>query len=75
MFGLGKPRSKFGRFLDENEIKQQELVRESNVNRTTISKLCQGDAFTPSARNANKLIKTLRRLTGKDIDYDDFWKM
>lgn len=75
MFGLGKPRSKFGKFLDNNGIQQQDLVRESKVNKTTISRLCQGDAFTPSAKNANKIIKTLRNLTGKNVEYDDFWSI
>lgn len=75
MFGLGKPRSKFGRFLDKNGISQQDLVRESGVNKGTISRLCQGDAFTPSVKNAGKIVKTLRELTGRNIDYDDFWSM
>ena len=28
MFGLGKPRSRFGKFLDKNGISQQDVVRE-----------------------------------------------
>ncbi|QPA33382.1 helix-turn-helix transcriptional regulator [Thermaerobacillus caldiproteolyticus] len=75
MFGLGKPRSKFGKFLDKHEITQQDLVRKSGVNRGTISRLCQGDAFKPSMKNAHKIIKALRQLTGKNVDYDDFWSM
>lgn len=75
MFGLGKPRSKFGRFLDQHDISQQELVEESKVNKTTISRLCQGDAFSPSMKNAQKIIKALRKMTNKDIDYDDFFTM
>ncbi|PEE25977.1 transcriptional regulator, partial [Bacillus toyonensis] len=38
MFGLGKQRSKFGKFLDKNGISQQDVVRESGVNRGTISR-------------------------------------
>ncbi|MDO7485468.1 helix-turn-helix transcriptional regulator [Peribacillus frigoritolerans] len=75
MFGLGKPRSKFGRYLDKHKISQQELVDESKVNKATISRICQGDAFQPSMKNAGKLIKTLRKLTGEPVDYDDFWSM
>jgi hypothetical protein len=26
-------------------------------------------------KNARKIIKALRDLTGKNIDYDDFWSM
>ncbi|MES1040620.1 helix-turn-helix domain-containing protein [Peribacillus simplex] len=75
MFGIGKPRSKFGRYLDKHKISQQELVDESKVNKATISRICQGDAFQPSMKNAGKLIKTLRKLTGEHVDYDDFWSM
>jgi putative transcriptional regulator len=75
LFGLGKPRSKFGKFLDNHGISQQDLVRESGVNKGTISRICQGDAFKPSMKNASKIIRALRRLTGKNVDYDDFWSM
>lgn len=75
MFGLGKPRSKLGRFLDKHKITQQELVKESKVNKATISRICQGDAFSPSMKNAQKIIKAIRKLTGKNVDYDDFFNM
>ena len=75
MFGLGKPRSKIGKFLDKNDISQQDLVNESKVNKTTISRVCQGDAFQPSMKNASKIIKALRKLSGQNVDYDDFWSM
>jgi putative transcriptional regulator len=75
MFGLGKPRSKFGKFLDKHGIKQQDLVRESKVNKGTISRLCQGDSFQPSMKNASKLVKALKKLSNKSVDYDDFWSM
>jgi putative transcriptional regulator len=75
VFGLGKPRSKFGKFLDKHDITQQDLSRKSEVSKATISRLCQGDAFTPSMKNGTKLIKALRNLTKKNIDFDDFWSM
>jgi putative transcriptional regulator len=75
VFGLGKPRSKIGKFLDKNDISQQDLVNESKVNKTTISRVCQGDAFQPSMKNASKIIKALRKLSGQNVDYDDFWSM
>lgn len=75
MFGLGKPRSKIGKFLDRHDISQQELVDESKVNKATISRVCQGDAFEPSMKNGRKIIKALRKLTGEQVDHDDFWSM
>jgi len=74
MFGLGKPRSRFGKWLDRNGITQEELSRESGVNKSTISRICSGDAFKPSIRSAAKIIKALRN-RGKDVTMDDFWSM
>lgn len=71
-YGLGKPRSSFGKFLDKNRISQQDLVKWSGVSRSTISNCAKGDAFTPSVKNATKIIKALRK-QGYDVDIQDFW--
>lgn len=73
---LGKSdRSEFGKFLDKHKISQQEVVNNSNVSKSTISRLCQNDGFQPNMRTASKIIKAIRNLTGKNVDYDDFWSM
>lgn len=74
MFGLGKKRSKFGRFMDRNGIIQEELSKASGVNRNTISRAAKDDDQQPSMKNAVKLIKTLKK-AGYNVDYDDFWSM
>ncbi|MEC1744093.1 helix-turn-helix domain-containing protein [Schinkia azotoformans] len=74
MFGLGKKRSKFGKFLDRNGISQQELSRESGVNRNSISRIASDQDKSPSMKNANKIIKTLKE-AGFKVDNDDFWSM
>lgn len=71
---LGKKRSKLGRFLDKNDLTQQDIVKESGVSRGTISRLCQVESEDgPTMKNATKIVKALRKLTGKDVHYDDFW--
>ena len=75
-FSLGKRRSRFGKFLDKHGISQQEVVKKSGVSRGTISRMCQPEHEEgPTMKNAKKVIKALREITGKDIDYDDFWSM
>jgi transcriptional regulator with XRE-family HTH domain len=74
-FSLGKRRSKLGRFLDKNGLTQQQVVEKSGVSRGTISRVCQADNMAPTIKNAQKIIKALRELTGKHVDYDDFWSM
>ncbi|MBN6890048.1 helix-turn-helix domain-containing protein [Cytobacillus horneckiae] len=74
MFGLGKKRSKFGRYLDRNGIIQEELSKISGVNRNTISRVASSDEQQPRLKNAAKIIKALKK-SGYDVDYDDFWDM
>ncbi|RDU34706.1 transcriptional regulator [Neobacillus piezotolerans] len=71
MFGLGKKRSKFGRFLDSNGIIQEELSKASGVNRNTISRAAK-DTGDPSVKNAAKIIRALKK-AGYNVDYEDFW--
>jgi putative transcriptional regulator len=73
-FGLGKRRSRFGKYLDENSITQQEMAEESEVSKSTISRLCDPEEHEPSIKNAKKIIKALKKYD-PNIDYDDFWDM
>jgi putative transcriptional regulator len=75
-FNLGKRhRSRLAKFLEENEILQQELADKSGVSKSTVSRICQGDEFAPNMRTAQKIIAALKELTKKNVDYDDFWSM
>lgn len=71
-FGIGKARSTFGKWLDDNGISQQEVTDWSGVSKSTISNLSKGDAFTPSLKSATKIIRALRK-QGYDVDIQDFW--
>jgi putative transcriptional regulator len=72
--GLGKKRSKFGRFLDENSISQQVLAKKSEVSKSTISRLCDPAEFEPTMKIARKIIKVLKE-AGYNVDYKDFWSV
>jgi len=66
--GKGR-KSKLSNFLEKNKITQQELAERSGVSKSTISRVCQGDKFSPTMKNAQKIIKTLKKLTNKDVHY------
>ncbi|AUB67082.1 transcriptional regulator (plasmid) [Bacillus cereus] len=72
-FGIGKPRSKFGKFIDKHNLTQHEIAKKSGVSEGTISRLCRGDAFLPSLKTGSKIINTVKQLTNKNVDYTDFW--
>jgi putative transcriptional regulator len=74
VFGLGKPRSKLGRFLDRNGIKQEWLSSESGLNRDSISDLCKNyQNSSPQERTMVKVISALRK-HGFDVKINDFWE-
>jgi putative transcriptional regulator len=74
LFGLGKKRSRFGKYLDRNSIAQQEISDESGVSKSTISRLCHPNETEPTLGVAKKIINALRKYDS-NIDYKDFWDM
>jgi predicted transcriptional regulator len=66
-----KQRGKLGKWLDKRGIKQEWLVKETNLSRNTISDICKGRR-TPTTPTLKKLMKALRK-----VDYnakvDDFF--
>ncbi|MFA2567853.1 XRE family transcriptional regulator [Bacillus wiedmannii] len=72
MFGLGKPLSKFGKFLRKNDITQTELKAWSGVNQNTISRISRSNQYKPSLGNGQKIIRALKR-KGYGVDFEDFW--
>jgi transcriptional regulator with XRE-family HTH domain len=75
MFGLGKNRSKLGKWLDQRGITQQWLVKKSGLGRNTISDLTTEDnEREPNAKTMKKILSALREVDPK-VKSDDFWDM
>jgi predicted transcriptional regulator len=72
-FGIGKDRSRLGRYLDQHGISQKELEK-SGVSRATISRLCSSDEHQPTISTAKKIINFLKKID-KSVDYNDFFDM
>lgn len=68
-----KPRSKLGKFIDKNELKQVDIAKTSGLRESTISRLANMSSVSPSMKTANKVLKALRKLTGKNVNHNDFW--
>lgn len=72
-YGLGKKRSKLGKFLDKNNITQELIGNSSRISRHAISLLCNSRTnINPTENTQVKIIGTLRRL-GYDVSFTDFW--
>lgn len=72
MFGLGKPRTKFGKWLDKNGILQNDVAKASKVGRTTISNMCSDKSYAPKYSTFEKVRRGLKKM-GYDVEYEDFW--
>lgn len=70
---IGKPRSKFGKFLDANRITQDEIVKESGVNKDTVSRACSAKGEPIRGISQKRLVDAARKLSKKPVYEDDFW--
>ncbi|MFM1655533.1 helix-turn-helix domain-containing protein [Brevibacillus sp. B_LB10_24] len=74
MFGLGKKRTKLGKWLDKRGISQAWLAKESKVSENTISDLTNKDDRIPNGRTMKKVLNALRKVD-PTVKQDDFWQM
>lgn len=72
--GWKKPRSRFGRWLDQQGIEQVEFSKLSGVSRNTISTLCNDKEYIPSPKVMKKILDTARQIE-PSIKMDDFFNI
>lgn len=71
MYGLGKERSAFGKFVDDHKISHGELVRVSGVSKDTVTKACsKNQPLRDISKDA--LIVAVRKITGLPVTRRDF---
>jgi DNA-binding XRE family transcriptional regulator len=73
LYGLGKPRSKFGKWVDENGIVQTEIAKQSGLSNTTISKMCNDENYVPKWETWIKVQKVLKSW-GHNVERKDFFQ-
>lgn len=66
-------RSKLGKFIDKHGIKQIDIAKISGLTTSTVSRLAKINRVSPSIQNADKIVKALKKLTGKNVSTKDFW--
>ncbi len=75
ILGLGKKRTRFGRWLDKQEdINQLELENATKLSRPTISRLCNDKNYIPKYSTIYRINAGLRKLK-KDVKVEDFLQM
>ncbi|KAB2332915.1 helix-turn-helix domain-containing protein [Bacillus mesophilum] len=74
MFGLGKRRTKFGRWLDHEGITQLEIEKKAKLGRATISRLCNDFEYAPKFETVQKVKRAIKAL-GHNVPPDDYFNM
>lgn len=74
MFGLGKPRTKLGKWLDKRGVTNTWLQKESGVNKNTITDLTSKGEHSPTQTTMKRILKALREIDPR-VKADDFWDM
>jgi predicted transcriptional regulator len=67
----GKQRGKLGKWLDKKGIKQEWLVKETKLARSTVSDICSGRRI-PTTPTLKKLMGALRKVD-RNAKVDDFF--
>ncbi|MEH7087284.1 transcriptional regulator [Neobacillus drentensis] len=70
--GLGKPRTKFGAWIDQKEISQGEISKWSSLNKETVSQLCGDMNRHPNRSTRARVISALNN-KGYKVYEGDFW--
>jgi len=74
MWGLGKNRTKLGRYLDKKGRTQNELAKAAGVNKETISRACSDPKYSPTVKTLSKIMKALRKLD-PNVKAEDFFDL
>lgn len=72
MFGLGKRRSKFGRWIDKNGLRQNEVAEKAKVSTATMTRLCNETDHVPKISTWVKIQRALKSM-GYEVDRDRFF--
>lgn len=71
-WGIGKQRSKVGKFIDSHGYTQEDLMRVSRISRNTVSAICSNPEYIPSTQSLRKLMPALRKLD-PNVKVTDFY--
>lgn len=74
MFGIGKSRTKLGKWLDKYGISQEWLATKTKIGRNTISKVCSDKDYQPRVGTIKKILKAIREVD-PNAKADDFFDL
>lgn len=70
--GLGKRRSKFGKFLDKKGIRQNEVAKKAKISTASMTRLCNEEDYVPKISTWVKIERALKSM-GHEVRRDNFF--
>jgi putative transcriptional regulator len=67
-----KKRTKFGKWVNQNRLSQEQVMKLTGKDKNTISKMCNDFDYEPQEVTQLKVISGLRK-HGYDVRVRDFW--
>ncbi|MEC1723930.1 helix-turn-helix transcriptional regulator [Schinkia azotoformans] len=74
MWGIGKKRTKVGKWIDRHSLSQEDLSQATKISRNTISKICNDPEYAPNAGTIKKIMVAIRKID-PNAKVDDFFNM
>ncbi|MFP7226033.1 helix-turn-helix transcriptional regulator [Priestia filamentosa] len=74
MWGIGKSKSKLGRWMDKKGLAQKDLAKEAKVSKNTVTKACTDKEYIPRQDVMKKLLEAIRKVD-PNAKMSDFWDM
>ncbi|MGF9711693.1 transcriptional regulator [Paenibacillus naphthalenovorans] len=72
LFGLGKERTRFGKWVDKNES-QEWVVKNCGIDKNTVSRLCNNKDYKPNGSTRGRVIMGLNKNGYRGVIEEDFW--
>ena len=75
MFGLNKPRTKLGNYMDTHGISQRYIMEETKLNKNTLTRICtKGKVTQNPTPSTRKLIYDAIKKKKPDVKPSDLWE-
>lgn len=71
-WGIGKPRTRLGRFLDQEGVTQVWLEKKTGLSTPTITAICNDKNYEPTEKTKARIVTVLQH-EEFDVYVEDFW--
>lgn len=71
--GIGKPRTRLGKFIDNCGLTQKWLEKTTGLGEATVGRLCNEHDYRPTERTKMTIVTILQNEVDPHVAVGDFW--